>query len=171
MGLRLAGEDYSTIKGAKGGWLREITVNDATVGLTMTQSGSGGGLSIAANNTESQALLVDGRAGYEAVTINAGGTKYGYLKPDSGKLKLASDNNRDLALSAASGYRIDVQRDIYNSTSNNSGRVLISDDVEYTGKLYPGTTANGTTPGNCVKKITVNIGGVDYYLAAYNAIT
>ena len=171
MGLRLAGEEYSTIKGAKGGWLREITVNDAADGLVLAQSGAGGGLSIVAVNTESQALLVDGRAGYEAIAIKAGGVKYGYLKPDSGKLKLASDNNRDLVLSAASGYRIDVQKDIYNSTSNNSGRVLISDDLQYTGKLYPGTTADGTTPGNCAKRITVNIGGVDYYVPAYDAIT
>jgi len=171
MGLRLAGEEYSTIKGAEGGWLREITVDDSEDGLTITQSGSGGGLSIAANSTESQALLVDGRAGYEAITIKAGGTKYGYLKPDSGKLKLASDNSRDLVLSAASGYRINIQKAIYNSTSNNSGRVLISDDLQYAGTLYPGSTADGTTPGNCAKKIEVNIGGVSYYLAAYDAIT
>jgi hypothetical protein len=150
---------------------RVRTQNDADVAEEITQQGAGGGLSIVANNTGSQALLVDGRAGYEAIAIKAGGVKYGYLKPDSGKLKLASDNSRDLVLSAASGCYIDVQKAIYNSTSNNSGRVLISDDLQYTGKLYPGTTADGTTPGNCVKKITVNIGGVDYYLAAYDAIT
>lgn len=171
MGLRLAGEEYSTIKGAKGGWLREITVNDASIGLTVTQSGSGGGLSIVANNTESQGLLVDGRAGYEAITIKAGGTKYGYLKPDSGKLKLSSDDNRDLVLSAATGYRIDVQKAIYNSTSNNSGRVLISDDLEYSGVLYPGSTADATTLGSVVKRIPVKISGVEYYVPIYNSIT
>ncbi|MBF8267217.1 MAG: hypothetical protein HW388_725 [Dehalococcoidia bacterium] len=66
MALRLAGEEFSVVRGLDAlGWPREITVNDAVPGLKVTQSGAGvgvqmvtGSLDLGANKLRSTNLLL-----------------------------------------------------------------------------------------------------------------
>ena len=119
MALRLAGEQCSVVRGLDDlGWLKEITRASSDYALKVTQNGSGDALRLAGSTR------IKGDNSY----LDLGSTLlcYGY----GGAVLLTGMG--DLVLSPASDGRVDVRRAIYNSTANNSGDVLVDDDLAVT---------------------------------------
>ena len=91
MGLRLAGEEYSVVRGLDIlGWLRQIAVNSSTPALTVTQNGSGPGLRLVGLGVIPSGQTgwhlyntVDEATNYERVRLGWSGNKF-YLGTQKG---------------------------------------------------------------------------------------
>ena len=120
MALRLAGEQCSLVRGLDDlGWLKEVTRNSSDYALKITQNGGGDALHLA-GSTKIKGNVSHLDLGISLVDL------YGYYA-----ISLATSYG-DVRLVPGSGYKVDAQRELYNSTANNSGDVLVDDDLALT---------------------------------------
>jgi len=116
MALRLAGEQCSVVRGLDDlGWVKEITRTTSDYALKITQNGSGVGLQL-----EGSTKI---KAGNSYLDLGESSTVYGY----SSASVIGAGGN--VLLIPAAGYYVDIRERIQNSTANNSGDVLVDDDL------------------------------------------
>jgi len=133
MALRLAGEECSVVRGLDDlGWLKEVTRNTSDYALKITQNGSGDTLQVVGSRLcIDRSIDGDQLRFYRSGSLIAGfdiGGAYVSLWSSDQPLLLSPGGDKNIAL----GGKADLQKGAYNSTANNSGDVLVDDDLALT---------------------------------------
>lgn len=138
MALRLAGEEFSVVQGLDAqGRLRQVSLNDAITGLTVTQSGGGRGLDI---KVPLDTVLL----GFYNTSSQLVGDFYG----DNSR-NMVVEAARHLRLMPGAGYKVQLEAELfangkpidtagsylYNSASGYGGNVAVNDGLRIGGKL------------------------------------